>query len=284
MATTTVESIAQGLQDDFDRVCNLTSLAITATTVAFIIKTPGASIDVARLTSVMEGKDGAYFGKPTMTFKNTRGKQNQFLHCVVFAIELDDQKASIKVFSNGTFHMTGVKSFKVCYKIARAFLDVVKLGLNIEADLENMHVLMTNCGCKINQTLNLERLRALWRTSTYDKEHHVALKALVGPFMYFTPEKPYAKKKSARASRRRDYIVTALVFPSGSIIMCGAKKADDILQAYNELVRDTIAKHAKELQLLNYEPKSKKARVENGERRSAVVNEFYEHLDLSVLA
>lgn len=277
------------LQTQYDAMCKETGLAITTITVA--VRTTlddearkDASLPSESLARMIEA--GLYVPPAGIEVTVKRGKKNQFLNCAIFIVKTPENQATVKAFTNGTFHITGAKTFVACWNVAGAFVDVVLDATGMSLAIAEMTTLMVNSGCRAAESVNLDKLRGMIVGSSYDRDRHPALKARVGPFAYKTMAKPNAKKRTARVSKDKTYSVTALVFPTGSVIFCGAKTPDAMLSAHNSIVRNVITPRADDLALSNYAPKSKKARIADtvkSQSRAETTQDFYEALDLDAL-
>lgn len=136
-------------------------------------------------------------------------KYKYFKNCVLFKFN----KTSIKVFTNGTVHVTGAKTICGAYNIIKhVFDDLFKDG--DQYDIIRYSIFMMNISLKIKTDhLDLdfdldilyERFASMGIPTYYDKNKHAALKIKF----------PQTK-------------MSILLFSSGSVLIMGNKNTNDI--------------------------------------------------------
>lgn len=195
------------------------------------------------------------------TFEKT---STSFLNCVIFKYNPNGQKKnnkSIKIFSNGLLHITGVKSGTDAIDLSQQLGEIFKIILEQDIVMDSYKIQMINTNFSLNKPINLMALQDMLQSKNiacnYNREKYHGLKI---------------KSPS----------VTTLVFVTGNIIITGSKTAKDTFDAYasiTSIMNDNLAT----LELLNYVRKRKLPGdpcAKRGRKKKCVTDEFYDNLQL----
>lgn len=193
--------------------------------------------------------------------------QGVFFNCQIFImLDYDEttnntRKVSIKCFTNGTLHITGVKAMHRAYEIAQMFCMLFELveggnGMNDMFSIKrhivqliNVHVNLLQPPDKPHQSINLCRVYDVLQNktphyTTYNNDRHsgVIIKFLTSNMIY----------------------VTILVFESGNVLLCGIKSISDFNEAFYFLA-EFIEQYIQEIyidttSILHSKDKTKKRR------------------------
>lgn len=164
--------------------------------------------------------------------KEPKKGKRAFKNCVIFSVVQPNGKVAIKVFSNMSLHVTGVKCVKDLMDITKPLWDALALYTTIDGfSMANFQVQMINSNFSLNKVLDLQKLKQLIETSychsvVHNKETH--------PGVVVKFQNEHSSKK-----------VTILIFTSGNVIITGAQNATDLYQAYcfiTNIIEDNLEK------------------------------------------
>lgn len=159
--------------------------------------------------------------KPRATSTTRRGRVIQNFHNQVTTWVTDATSTkNIKIFSNGSLHITGSKSMEQSWRIAEAMCTLIQHVLGVPMAPLSCDVQMINSNFSINARIMLAELFRLLK----DRQQ--------GFHVFFTPES-YAGLKFklwCHSSRRH---ATILVFDTGNIIMTGLKHFSEMREAFH---------------------------------------------------
>lgn len=195
-------------------------------TMTVIIQTD-VQIDIAKLQEVSILDDGvpgaSSLGRVSLLVSETR--RSKFNNQVSFRYvpnAVEPSKKNCKVFQNGKFHLTGVRSAAEALRTLDIILRMIRAlrpdcmtvdsGLNVQT----AKVQMLNTDFRLNSPVNLEALRD-------------TVLARYGVYSRYEPDHfPGCNIKFSSA--------TILAFKSGCVIITGAKRMEDIARAYMFIV------------------------------------------------
>lgn len=207
--------------------------------------------------------------------KKKEGK-SYFLNCLIFEVVLQNtdtlsKKAVVKLFSNGSLHVTGGKTVADAKKAAAVVCGVYqsqKHKLSEQNRIEELVIVgfdiqMINSNFRVDIPLNLDITKHILNLNynsdaTLNREHHpgVIIK--------------YRNEQLTKA-------VSILIFISGSIIITGAKCASDLYECYAHICR-IVNENIEEIRLKTPytskkdQPKGLKKR---GRKKKSVTESFY---------
>jgi TATA-box binding protein (TBP) (component of TFIID and TFIIIB) len=143
-------------------------------------------------------------------------KPNKFFNQITFETYEAFSKKSIKIFPNGSVHVTGCSDLIDCRAILKKLSAVINhLIPGQDYDIDTYYIAMINGNFSMRSfTLNLRTVIELF-----------------GEDASFNPE-TYSSVKI----KRKD--ITISVFASGSVIITGAKDTDQLLEAYSFLASE----------------------------------------------
>lgn len=151
--------------------------------------------------------------------KEPKKGKRAFRNCIIFSAEQPSRKVAIKVFSNLSLHITGVKTINDAIEITKPIWECLALYMSIqEFDMSEFQIQMINSNFSINKSLDLQKMKSTMECSchhmiVHNKETHPGL---------------VVKFQSEQSNQK----VTIIVFTSGNIIITGAKNATDLYEAY----------------------------------------------------
>lgn len=135
---------------------------------------------------------------------------------------------SVKIFKNGSIHVTGCRSITDFCQATAAVQDAVARATGVLHDVVDVKIRMINSSFGIGHTVHLGHLltKALDRgwLATWNPDMYCGLNAKI----------PTGPSGPSGPSRPRH--VTALVFASGKMILAGASAPEDLKDAYWHLV------------------------------------------------
>lgn len=133
------------------------------------------------------------------------------------------KKRAIKVFSNGSLHLTGFKSLDECFEGAEKMVFLINtwVGDANAISITDFNVQLINTCLKVTHQLNMERVVEVFKTHTphkvlYDVERHPGLQL----------------KVVCHASHRT---VTIIIFRTGSVLITGIQQPSELLESYKSV-------------------------------------------------
>lgn len=199
--------------------------------------------------------------------------KKHFLNCVIFHYNPTSAKKNnkaIKLFSNGSLHITGAKSGVDTKHIMEVIVRVVSLLLDKQVDVvdSSFNVQMINSNFSVQKAIDLLALQALLKS----KYNVVA----------FTKDKyPGLKFKSGTDEGKSK--VTTIVFVTGNIIITGSKNSLAINDAY-QFITTTLEQNLSQVELVGYQNAKKRKAGEppkkRGRKKKCVTAEFYSSISL----
>lgn len=188
-------------------------------------------------------------------------KKSNFYNQVTLVVKTSnlirqDKTINIKLFNNGTIHITGAKSIEETLigidkifkelKKERGYLDFknntynpIKLVDDIDKlNIDNLYdysIEMINSNFSIGYRVNRDNLYDMIKNAKCD---NIKLECSYDPIKHAGVDIKYCKDGEIK-------IITIFVFESGSIIITGAKKCQQILDAYNFITVFMISNYKK---------------------------------------
>ena len=173
------------------------------------------------------------------TFELTkRGKiKKQFFNQLTINYK-DTSKKSIKIFTNGRIHITGIHSFADIHNVPIYIKDWLQKSLNEEVTIIQNQICMMNFILTINKSLNLEyfcqlinsikiQLQNRITTLSYEPQTYPGINLKIQNEYYDTPETNMDKKKE----------ITFLIFKSGKVIITGCKNIQNLDDSYKFFIK-----------------------------------------------
>lgn len=149
-------------------------------------------------------------------------KENGFYNQVTIEYIDGTSKKSIKIFPNGTVHVTGCSDVDDCHKVMNQILFVMKKTLsNDDITIDNFQIFMINTNFAMNSQLNLQLVINKMKSKGYN--------------VSFKPEVYSAVKVKFQPMPNMKQI-TASIFSSGCILITGAVSLDEIHESYRILI------------------------------------------------
>lgn len=150
-----------------------------------------------------------------MSTVSKRGKIRKTFFNQVTINYQDISKKSIKLFSNGIIHMTGITSFKEANLLSLKLVDLVRKGLGSKHELESLRIGMINSNFSYKYGLYLKILHNILQEKEVDSRYN--------------PE-------SYPAINIKRNGISIFVFGSGNVVITGSKTIDDIINTYEFIV------------------------------------------------
>lgn len=148
-------------------------------------------------------------------------KENGFYNQVTIEYIDGTSKKSIKIFPNGTVHVTGCSDVDDCYKVMHMIQSVLQKKLKITFKMNDFKIFMINTNFSMNSTLNLQKVINILKQRDYN--------------ISFNPEVYSAVKVKFKPGVDMKSI-TASIFSSGCILITGAVNLKEITESYRILV------------------------------------------------
>jgi TATA-box binding protein (TBP) (component of TFIID and TFIIIB) len=148
-------------------------------------------------------------------------KENGFYNQVTIEYRDGTSKKSIKIFPNGTVHVTGCSDIDDCHKVMHQIQCVLQKLVNVNIRIGNFQIFMINTNFSMNYTLNLQTVINILRTKGYNISFNPEVYSAVK--VKFQPD-PHMKQ------------ITASIFSSGCILITGAVNLKEITASYSILV------------------------------------------------
>ncbi len=199
-------------------------LSITTITSTFSVNTP---IDIQVIREHMESKQVKM--KRTGD-ENDEGivwnlKENRFFNQITVEYRDKSSKKSIKIFPNGSVHVTGCSDTVDCHRVMSQIKCFVQKfsdeGKQIQTS--NFEIRMINANFCINSVLNLSKV-----TSTFES---------LGCIVSFKPE-IYSAVRIKFVPGPNMKRITASVFSSGCVLITGAKTLREVTASYQFLIEN----------------------------------------------
>lgn len=242
VAYITTITICITLDQDIENIEQLTS------TYAEAIQSPES--EVSQFIEQVYGGPSNFYPKQT----DEGGQKKEFLNCVVFTVSMRDCKGSVSVkcFSNGSLHITGVKSASAAITIARSFCMFFALVNNGEVrhNIHEFSVQLINAHFPFDISVGSLRLDVLFKLLLNESEHLC---------MYNSERHAGVMIKILTDNMKT---VTTIVFDTGNVLICAFCNCEDYVAAWT-FVTTFIMCHWREVwsphRLLNASKGKKKA-------------------------
>lgn len=180
---------------------------------------------------------------------------------------LERNYLNIKVFRNGSIHVTGCKDLDDLYNVINTLIDILKKGRKITTKkgkvrhvnfvkdtvsicLQNVHVRMINSNFRVDYKIDRKKLALLL------KKHHGpnTKDTHIGPVEY--KYKPNGGHSGVNIKYHHDEKnrPSIFVFQTGAIIITGAKTLNHIIMAYH-FINKIIEKYHDEIRIVTLDTK-----------------------------
>jgi TATA-box binding protein (TBP) (component of TFIID and TFIIIB) len=171
----------------------------------------------------------------TITINDTKSFYNS-----VTLTFIGPKRRSVKIFKNGTFHVTGGTSLSNTLDLVLTIISALQLDINIT----DFKINMINTCVKIPIYLDMPSLLRVFPYAHYDKERHAAMKVKI------------QCEQSSRST-------TVLIFRTGNILITGIQKPRELTEAYRFVMGaiDTHYEHVTCEPGENNEPVRKKQKI-----------------------
>ena len=197
-------------------------------------------------------------------------------------------KLSLKVFKNGSFTLTGLRSIDGIPTIIRTvdytiknYNDVIVLNDNSKnCIMENVRISMLNTNFRINKQIRQNTLNSILnkpeynisnggniKMSSFDRDKYIAInvkyiyREKMEKELEIANKKKKLKELNNQKPKNKDLFltrkgreklpgeVTLLIFGSGAIILTGGKDPIELMKAYT-FINDILIKHKQEIQII----------------------------------
>jgi TATA-box binding protein (TBP) (component of TFIID and TFIIIB) len=216
---------------------NTTPVAITTMTVQAML--PDSTFSLAMLQERFSDPTIKSYVESLLKVPVTIKKNGAFHNCIILSYEENKAKRAVKVFSNGTLHITGLKTSGESLNVAETFCTVLSKINDKKYTVQDLSVQLINSYFKF-VSLNhiaLDKLYELLLSETqhlcrYNKENHAGI--IICMLM-----DPAQGKHTCRK-------VSVIVFESGNILINAFVTAGELQIAY-DFITEFIAKHIEQV-------------------------------------
>ena len=191
----------------------------TITLIGYLSK---EKIDLEKLVQSLESQNfyTIKVGNKKETTVTKRGKIKKSFFNQITLNYKDISKKSIKIFTNGRIHITGLTSYIECNKVSQDVVDVINSILEENIEIVRLKIGMINSNFSCNSNLHLKELNRL-----LGKEY----------MCRYSPESYPAINLKYSGS------VSIFIFGSGNIVITGSKNIEDLIESYefiNEFINE----------------------------------------------
>ncbi len=149
-------------------------------------------------------------------------KENRFFNQITVEYRDKYSKKSIKIFPNGSVHVTGCPTTIDCARVMSQVALFIKTYMDKTVTPTNLNIRMINANFSMNSILNLNKVTTIFEnkrcTVSFKPEIYSAVR------IKFVPPEPGMKK------------ITASVFSSGCVLITGAQNLREIIASYKFLI------------------------------------------------
>lgn len=170
------------------------------------------------------GKQTAFFNQATIRMKSLINKDNGYMN--------------IKVFNNGSLHITGCKNMEDFFDVTKRLIKILKTGIDIENDKgEKKHIkfVKNEKECISCHDLNIRMINSDYNAG-YKIDRNTLSKILNEDYpdvkFKYDPSGGHACVNIRYQSDTKKKPTSVFVFQTGSVIITGAKKMNDIVGAH----------------------------------------------------
>lgn len=165
---------------------------------------------------------------------------DKFPNCMFYTGKLDGINFSVKVFSDASMHVTGIRADAHLPLISGFFFSHVGKIAGVDLTLERIKLQLLSSTFKIVKEVHIDLFGELIKNEPgievhRDNQRHRGLKV---SFLQDGAVEGKVKRKNLK--------VTALVFRTGSVILTGATRFDSLIEAY-WLLMEMLQKHKAEV-------------------------------------
>lgn len=189
------------------------------TTITFVFKVDSL-LDAELIREKMKKNQYVTKKNSNYTFE-WKLQENKFYNQVTITCTDLFSKKSVKLFPNGSVHVTGCTSIHDCKNVMKIIVALLTHILETEVDASDFEIYMINTNFSMNSNLNL-----LMVTEVAENR---------GCIVSFKPE-TYSAVKVKFVPGVGMKRITASIFSSGCILITGAKCLEEITESYRYLI------------------------------------------------
>lgn len=152
-------------------------------------------------------------------------KENRFFNQITVEFVDDSSKKSIKIFPNGSVHVTGCSSTIDCHRVMAQIRCFIQKFSDKPVTTSNFEIRMINANFCMNSVLNLSKVTSVFESN--------------GCMVSFKPE-IYSAVRIKFVPGVDMKRITASVFSSGCILITGARTLREITASYKFLIKTLI--------------------------------------------
>jgi TATA-box binding protein (TBP) (component of TFIID and TFIIIB) len=134
----------------------------------------------------------------------------------------------VKVFPNGSMQIAGCRDLDDCKRFITQLRMIIQLVYNVDVPYTSFRIVMINSNFSLNHIVNQMNILNVFNTRnfivSFDPDRYSAVK------MKFTPIEGGKQ-------------VTVSIFSSGSVIITGAQRIEEVCQAYITIINKITARH-----------------------------------------
>lgn len=216
-------------------LANITTDTLRVCTMTIHVTSSLTSVDIAHAKNTLGASNVSSLLSKEVTINDT----NSFYNSITLKMKEGKKNFAVKLFRNGSFHLTGFVSMTDALGVVEKVLSV----LDSEATITDFNVQMINTCVKVHGALDLTVLQRVLKDTPhnayYDKERHPGLKLVV--------------QVLGRS-------ITCIIFRTGSMILTGIKDPSELRVVYS-IIMDILDHHHTDVYNANpQEPPLKKTR------------------------
>jgi TATA-box binding protein (TBP) (component of TFIID and TFIIIB) len=132
----------------------------------------------------------------------------------------------VKIFPNGSLQIAGCVDMDDCERFISQFQIIMRLVYDVDVPMDSFRIVMINSNFTLNHEINLMEV-----IDIFDNSVNV---------IDFNPDR-YSAVKMKFKSMADGKQVTASIFSTGSVIITGAERFDEVCQAYIYIVSTLLA-------------------------------------------
>jgi len=202
---------------------------VRITTITSLCKLDCGDIDIPFV--IEKFKDPIRVGKvdSKQSFEWNR-KENGFYNQVTLEYSDYYSKKSVKIFPNGSVHVTGCYNPKDCKNVLNQLCCILSSVSDKKIGYTEFRIVMINANFSVNMTLDLNKVMTNMKS--------------LGCIVSFNPE-TYSAVKIKFSPGPNMKQVTASIFSSGKIIITGAVTLNEIVSAYSFILGALKPAHIK---------------------------------------
>ena len=199
----------------------------TITLVSKHLKEQGVSLDPQRMQKVFDKITVIPIEQPGGGEFRWQAFYSSFYNQITIGYKDALSTKKVKIFPNGSLQIAGCVDMDDCDRFISQFQIIMRLVYGVEIPMDSFKIVMINSNFTLNHEINLMEVIDIFNNSVN--------------VIDFNPDR-YSAVKIKFRSMADGKQVTASIFSTGSIIITGAERFEEVCQAYIYIV-STLVKH-----------------------------------------